>query len=173
MEVDPRTIALLVLGGVALAQTMRLWWRSASPRRRLARRRARARRGELDAEALLRREGYRVVARQAPGSASYLIDGAPAEARVVVDLVVQRRGKRFIAEVKTGEVAPDPMHRATRRQLLEYTRAYNTHGVLLVDASRGAIYTFAAPPRVGARTSGWAWLLCGGALGFVLAMWLT
>ena len=35
-------------------------------------------------------------------------------------LLVERRGRRFVAEVKTGERAPDPLARPTRRQLLEY-----------------------------------------------------
>lgn len=46
---------------------------------------------------------------------------------------------RFIAEVKTGRIAPSLAYGATRRQLLEYAAAFDVDGVLLVDADRGTI----------------------------------
>ena len=56
------------------------------------------------------------------------------------DLLVERDGMRFIAEVKTGERAPDPSFPPTRRQLLEYRLAFDPYGVLLVDVEAGEIF---------------------------------
>ena len=50
------------------------------------------------------------------------------------DYLVERRGRRYLAEVKTGAHAPRLDLPATRRQILEYGLAFQTSGVLLVDA---------------------------------------
>ena len=50
------------------------------------------------------------------------------------DYLVARAGRRYIAEVKTGRLAPRLAHGPTRRQLLEYRAAFDVHGVILVDA---------------------------------------
>jgi hypothetical protein len=52
---------------------------------------------------------------------------------------VEHRGRRYIAEVKTGRLAPRLSHGPTRRQLLEYRAAFDVHGVVLVDADAGSI----------------------------------
>ncbi|MBX3275544.1 MAG: hypothetical protein KF729_35115 [Sandaracinaceae bacterium] len=175
MELDARTIGagiFGVLGALALVQTLRLAWRAGARRWTLARRFARARRGESDAEALLARAGYRVLARQARASLTYVVDGTPRAARVVADLLVERGGRRFVAEVKTGERAPDPLGRATRRQLLEYAHAFEAEGLLLVDADAGAVREVATPRRH-APSARWAWLLAGVAVGWALATLLA
>ena len=60
-----------------------------------------------------------------------------------VDLLVVRHGKRFAVDVKTGDIAPDPRHPATRRQLLEYLLAFEVDGVLLVDMRARRIHEIA------------------------------
>lgn len=167
MEVDARGIAVVALGALALVQTLALAWRTTARRWTLTRRARRARRGELDAEAILAREGFRVVGRQVRGTVTYRIDGAAREAAVVVDLLVEREGRRWVAEVKTGAEAPDPLARPTRRQLLEYAHAFDGAGVLLVDAERGLVRAFEAPGRgPTASRAPWAWLLLGAIVGW-------
>ena len=61
------------------------------------------------------------------------------------DLLVERGGRRYVAEVKTGEAAPSLATAATRRQLLEYLIAYRVDGVLLVDAERGSVHEVEFP----------------------------
>ena len=56
-----------------------------------------------------------------------------------IDLLLERDGVLYIAEVKTGDLAPDPRHGPTRRQLREYADLLPDHGVLLVDADAGTI----------------------------------
>ena len=56
------------------------------------------------------------------------------------DYLVELRGELLVAEVKTGEEAPQLSSAATRRQLLEYRVAFAVDGVLLVCPERGAIH---------------------------------
>jgi len=124
-------LALLILG----------WWRAHTRVARANRhRQRRARSGEDRAEALLRARGYRILDRQVTARWTLFVDGEPHEVSCRADLLVTRRAQRFIAEVKTGDLAPDPTFPATRRQLLEYQRAFPVDGVLLVDMARQAIH---------------------------------
>ncbi len=134
-------------GGLALFQTMRLWWHAASVRWRLRDQSERAAAGEARAEKLLRRAGYRIDARQATQRWSVHVDGEPHEVTLRADFIVARRRRRYVAEVKTGDDAPDVAAPATRRQLLEYRCAFTVDGVLLVDAESSRIHTvdFALP----------------------------
>ncbi len=127
-------------GGIAVLQTARLWWRGAAVRWRLRDQAARAVAGELAAEKLLRKAGYRIEARQALQRWIVRVDGAPHEVLLRADFVVTRDRRRFVAEVKTGNEAPDIAAPATRRQLLEYRCAFAVDGVLLVDAELRQIY---------------------------------
>ncbi|HJL48628.1 MAG TPA: hypothetical protein RMG45_22390 [Polyangiaceae bacterium LLY-WYZ-15_(1-7)] len=66
------------------------------------------------------------------------VDGREREITARADFLVERGGRRFVADAKTGEQAK-VTGRATRRQLLEYRHAYAVDGVLLVDAEAGRI----------------------------------
>ena len=163
---------MLALGAIALIQTARLVFRATARRWALIRRVRRARRGELEAESLLAAEGFRIVDRQVRARVQYVVDGTAREAEVVADLLVERRGRRFVAEVKTGERAPDPLARPTRRQLLEYAHAFDGAGVLLVDAEAGVVRTIEVPGRRPAATP-WPWLALGVAVGWAVATLLS
>ncbi len=90
--------------------------------------------GEEGAFALLEHAGYEVLERQVPGSWTVLADGAHLTFGLRADYLVARKGRRYIAEVKTGRLAPRLSHGPTRRQLLEYSAAFDVHGVILVNA---------------------------------------
>ena len=90
--------------------------------------------GEERAGALLERAGYAVLERQVPGSWTVRADGEPVTFGLRADYLVTREGRRYIAEVKTGRLAPRLSHGPTRRQLLEYRAAFDVQGVILVDA---------------------------------------
>jgi hypothetical protein len=136
-------------GGLALVQTARLWWRATSVRWRLQAQSARASAGEALAHKLLTKAGYRIEAAQATQRWTVHVDGKGAEVTLRADFVVTRRGRRYVAEVKTGDAAPDVAAPATRRQLLEYRCAFGVDGVLLVDAEAKRVYAvdFTLPPQ--------------------------
>lgn len=119
--------------GLALRRRAAAW--------RLARRMGRARRAEGDAVGLLAARGYRVLASQVLRELVLEVDGQPRGYVVRADhLVAGPGGARFVAEVKSGDLAPDPLHVPTRRQLLEYALAFaELDGVLLVDVERGTV----------------------------------
>lgn len=138
-------LAIAVLVGAVLALVIARWlggWRAG---RRARRRAIRAGAGEDAAAVLLRRAGFRIVAAQARVWWAPLIDGEPHRTELRADYLVEARGERLVAEVKTGEVAPSLATAATRRQLLEYHVAFGVDGVLLVCPERGAIHRIEFP----------------------------
>ena len=93
----------------------------------------------MHAERLLRRQGFSIVDRQVARSWIVDVDGEKWEASVRADLLVERDGQTYVAEVKTGSLAPDPLYPPTRRQLLEYLFVFDPDGLLLVDVEQGAV----------------------------------
>ena len=91
------------------------------------------RRGEASAESLLKAAGYTIVDAQLRLPCSYLVDDEAVPYAVRVDFMVEKGGRRYVAEAKNGPSASDPRTTATRRQLLEYAVMWQAHGVLLVD----------------------------------------
>lgn len=129
------------------------WWRAATHVGRSNRGRLRvAQAGESAAEAVLAEQGYEVVDRQVTVRWSLTVDGEVHEVASRADLLVTRDGLDFVAEVKTGERAPDPRRPATRRQLLEYLHVFDVEGVLLVDMETGRVHRVAFP--VNSRSTG-------------------
>lgn len=122
-----------------LIQVAAAWWRRLSASRRARRRGARAVQGEREAELLLDELGYRVIDRQISTVWTIQCDGESLEVDLRADLLVTRDGRRYVAEVKTGDYAPQLSNAATRRQLLEYRVAYDVDSVLLVDVEAGHV----------------------------------
>ncbi len=155
--VEALAVGVAIALAAAVVQTLRLWWRRASLTRRLRARAAHALDGEERAHRLLERRGYDVLARQAWQPWAVRIDGVTLEVDLRADYLVARGGRTFVAEVKTGRVAPRIESPATRRQLLEYRFAFDVDGVLLVDvdAARVREVEFALPyPARAAQGSG-------------------
>lgn len=146
-DVRPLIFLLVAAGVVILIQSWRLGrqreialaHRGASDRERDRQETAQARSvraadGEQGAAELLARAGYAVLERQIEGAWTVRADGEPVTFGLRADYLVERDGRRYIAEVKTGRLAPRLSHGPTRRQLLEYSAAFDVHGVILVDA---------------------------------------
>lgn len=143
-------------------------WRALVVRHRL--RRAVA--GERRAERVLERCGWRIVERQPRRPFRFEVDDRSHEVELRPDLLVARRGRLFVAEVKTGLRAPRIETSATRRQLLEYRVAYpEADGVLLVDAESEVVSEVVFPlPRL-VRSVPVGAVFFGIGLGFALG-WL-
>lgn len=141
----PSEFLLLVLSGalllhLTLRAVERRWaaWR----RRRLLRR---AGRGERKARKMLLRLGYVIEAEQ-PAQDWPVVAGQRCEQITLrADYLVRRGKRRYVAEVKTGDLVASIRHAPTRRQLLEYQLAYRTHGVLLVDVLANEIISVCFP----------------------------
>lgn len=131
-------VSLLLLVLLLLALLGWWWERHRASRGSRARLRVAAA-GESGAEALLEAHGFSIVERQAWADWALEVDGEEVAVSCRADLLVERGGEVFVAEVKTGDRAPDPARPATRRQLLEYALAFEVEGVLLVDMDQGRI----------------------------------
>lgn len=167
----------LVAAGLGALAALLLWrwatrrWRTTTLKARFAR----AQRKEAEAAQLLRRAGYEVLSSQVEREFQFHVDHEVVAVQLRADYLVSRRGRLYVAEVKSGHKAPDPADRATRRQLLEYSLAYDVDGVLLVDAESTHIYELRFP-GVGkpARDHFWLGLVAGIAWASILfALYLT
>jgi hypothetical protein len=128
---------LLLAAALALHRSYIRW--------RLRRRWSHARAVERQSARLLEDRGYTVLRRQVETSYAVLVDGTPAEISVRADYLVSRDGRQFVAEVKSGSVAPRLDTAATRRQLLEYLVAFQVDGVLLVDGEQREVHEITFP----------------------------
>lgn len=127
------TSAIIALVAVLLYAVIGRKWNAWRGSKRARKRGARAVRGERRAEKLLESHGYEILERQLRTAWTIECDDGEHEFDLRADLLVQRDGREFIAEVKTGDAAPDLRNASTRRQLLEYAVAYNSPTILLVD----------------------------------------
>ena len=100
--------------------------------------RKRGKKGERSSINLLEKNGYKVLDEQIKLNGYFFIDDELKEFDLRPDLLVEKDGIQYIAEIKTGEVA-NPSNRNTRRQLHEYSYYSNQEIVLLVDPIRKSI----------------------------------
>ena len=128
------SVTLALWGLALLALVLMVLWRRALSRTRRGnmRRGARARRLEAEALHLLKRHGFTILDEQVTLDWPMELDGVSVDARLRPDLIVQRDGATYVAEIKSGE-AVRPTLPSTRRQLLEYRLACDVDGVLLID----------------------------------------
>merc|ERR1712127_246772 len=97
--------------------------------------RKRGKKGERNSINLLEKNGYKVLDEQIKLNGYFFIDDELKEFDLRPDLLVEKDGIQYIAEIKTGEVA-NPSNRNTRRQLHEYSYYSNQEIVLLVNPIR-------------------------------------
>jgi hypothetical protein len=172
----------LVLAAVLLFISTYLWlayrrWHAGWLRRRQW---SRAQKAEAHAPMLLERLGYIVLGAQVEATYSLLVDGQSMPISVRADYLVSRHGRRFVAEVKSGRLAPLLATPTTRRQLLEYLVAFQADGVLLVDGETRTVHEvgFPVPSRarlVPGRSAQLGWMAVGvaavAALAWMLRVW--
>ena len=127
-------VICIAILSIWLGWKIRLWWKNFL----FMLLRKRGKKGEKTAIRLLERNGYKILDKQIKLTGHFFIDDAFKEFDLRPDLLVEKDGARYIAEIKTGEVA-NPNNRNTRRQLHEYSY-YGGHDiVLLVDPIRKSI----------------------------------
>lgn len=121
----------LILGSIGIYYFMK-YYKSFIIRKRLKK----AKRGEINAIRFLEDNGYSIIGIQEKKTIITWINNQPYNNQIKVDYLVKKKGKVYIAEVKTGKLAPRPNLADTRRQLLEYYLAFGTHGIILVDMEK-------------------------------------
>ncbi len=136
---------LVLLAGLLLLQLVLWWWRRWWVRWRAQAQSRRASRAERRAASLLERAGYVIEASQPKVSWPMLVDGECRQVALRADYLVWRDEQRYVAEVKSGRLAPRLSTASTRRQLLEYALAYDVVGVLLVDMAAKRIVEVGFP----------------------------
>lgn len=94
-----------------------------------------------EAEDLLKKKGFKIIGRQKRADIITYVDNKPNLGYVQADLIVEKNGKRYVAEVKAGELVSEATEPSTRRQLLEYKFAYKPYGILLVDMISKSIHS--------------------------------
>jgi len=96
---------------------------------------------------LLQASGYRILQSQPSKTARILVDRRAFDRVVRADFLVKKGFKRYIVEVKGGDVVRDPTSGATRRQLFEYYSCFKTPNMLFVDAVKGKIHKIGFPHK--------------------------
>jgi hypothetical protein len=132
--------ALLVIAGVWLGFRIRAWME----RLRLARARRQGERGEADALAWLKRNGFTHIAPQNEARHHFLVDDDLQHFTVRPDFFAERAGEPWLIEVKTGSVA-SPRSKETRRQIREYASLYPGRRYALFDATRSHLHEVRFP----------------------------
>jgi hypothetical protein len=163
-------VALLLLVA-ALGLAIRRWYVRLCLRRKWSH----ARVVERQAARLLEEHGYVVLGSQVETSYTLLVDGEATEIKLRADYLVSRAGRQFVAEVKSGTVAPRLDTAATRRQLLEYRVAFQVDGVLLVDGESRRVHEVTFPmeqPLAREVSPVRFWLYVGMAVLVAVALWL-
>ena len=147
----PHQSLLLLFVGLLLGAY--LWYKASKAYRRvrMKHRFSRAHKKETEAAAILEDYGYTVLGAQVEGSIDLTQDGDPLSAALRADYWVEKHGRSFIAEAKSGNKVINVLDRGTRRQLLEYLVSYQVDGVLLVNTEDRIVSEVCFPglqPRV-------------------------
>lgn len=165
-------LAAVLLASLCLWFACRRWYARWVRRRRWSR----AQTAEAHAALLLERLGYKVLGTQVEAVYGLAVDGQSMSIAVRADYLVTRNGRRYVAEVKSGRLAPLLATPTTRRQLLEYLVAFRADGVLLVDGETQSVHevVFPLPAHAPAR-GGHGWVAVGlavaAALVWMLRVW--
>lgn len=92
---------------------------------------------ESKAKTFLENQGYLIIDEQKIYNHNYEVNGEPRSSKLKVDYVVEKKGKRYIVEVKSGKSAISLDDKNSRRQLLEYDFVIENEGVFLLDMENG------------------------------------
>lgn len=139
----------LVLIGALFGALFFYWVTKWLLKRKLKRRFNRASDGEDEAISLLKSLGYHLLETQKSSWLSMWIDQEEHTYLVRPDAYVQKEGRLYLVEIKTGPQATNPKLAATRRQLLEYYHGFReVEGILLINADlQQVVHVSFDPPK--------------------------
>lgn len=132
---------------------------------------------EQEAKGLLISMGFRVVGEQREYSYELKVNDKIVGIKLRIDYLVERLGKIYVVEVKTGEKATSILSSSTRRQILEYATIIPCDGVYLLDMEMQKLSKIEFPlhpsSKSGLSISFLFWLIIGLSLGYFLARLLN
>lgn len=106
-------------------------------RKRQAKNRAKTAGAAEDAAiTFLERCGFKLEDVQARTTWPVHVDGERVDVEIIADLIVSKKRRRYIAEVKSTTRVARIQFGPTRRQLLEYRLAFGIDSILLVDMEK-------------------------------------
>ena len=88
---------------------------------------------ETQAKSFLENKGYQIIEEQKVFYHSYEVNNENRNSKLIVDYIVEKKGKKYIVEVKSGKSAISLNDKNSRRQLLEYDFVIENDGVFLLD----------------------------------------
>lgn len=88
---------------------------------------------EDKARGFLKNKGYTIVGEQKACYHRYKVNNKSFESKIILDYVVEKKGKKYIVEVKSGKSAISVGDKNSRRQLLEYDFVVQNDGIFLLD----------------------------------------
>lgn len=102
---------------------------------------------EEDAQAILQRNGYKIIEKQRSSPIVIFIDGKSHLATAAADYLVEKSGRKYIVCV-TQEEAADPAEPILRRKLVEAKNIFPKLPLLLLNIKKGSFseIDFEFPP---------------------------
>lgn len=143
----PLPILILFTGALAGAVLIGMFLSRALRRNRQKKRMRRGKIAESKATVLLANRGYNILAEQPRFNAEISIDGELETFTIIPDLIVERHGIRYVAEVKSGCFGGQTLAPAARRQMLEYLLLTGCDSVLWVNPDNGTMREVQFPDR--------------------------
>ncbi len=150
--------SLLMAVGVLLLMVLALKWKEYRKKKQARKRFKRGLRLENEARKFLQSKGYDILEEQGEYEHHYTVNGETQVARIVPDYIVQKNGKTYIVEVKSGVSAIHLKNKNSRRQLLEYDFVIENDGVILLDMENKFLQHVVFESRE-TRQSRTAWLV--------------
>jgi len=141
LEPLPWLVLALIVFGLIIGLLLAKW----RVQRRMNVNRRLGSRGETIALQLLERAGFEIITTQASATIDVEVDDRLEQYTVRADAIVRKQGQDFLVEIKGTSTSADVGNRATRRQLLEYTTAFDVDECLLVNAEKETIQVIRFP----------------------------
>lgn len=136
-----QSIDIFILGiilGAFLCYKLIRWYK----KKKLQVKLSNARKAEIQAVKILQKAGYEIIDTQKRVQVKTKIDGVNYTNTIIADLIVKKKGKTFLVEVKTGKQTDNITAPHIRRQLLEYFLVFKPHGLILLDMADKKMHRF-------------------------------
>lgn len=127
-------ITILILGFITAL--LLLYIKKLSENLKLKMRWNKAKKGEKKAVNLLKKYNFNILSEQPVINYPFYINDEINTITLRPDFIAERNNKKYIIDVKTGNIATNPTYSQTRRQLLEYSVISGIDGVFLLDMER-------------------------------------